>query len=73
MGRRVRLFRVIMAVKRSIDRHMPPFGLNLFVARAIFKAPMGMIYRSILPFVVVNFTALVITYVPAMLLLGSAC
>ena len=34
---------------------MPPFGLNLFAARAIFNAPMGMIYRGVLPFVVINF------------------
>jgi TRAP-type C4-dicarboxylate transport system permease large subunit len=37
--------------------------------------PMSMIYRGVLPFVVVNFLALlVITYVPAisMVLIGSA-
>ena len=53
---------------------MPPFGLNLFAARAIFNVPMGTIYRGVLPFVVVNFLALlVITYVPAisMVLLGG--
>ena len=66
-------FGIIMAVNLSIGLYMPPFGLNLFAARAIFNVPMGMIYRGVLPFVVVNFLALlVITYVPAisMVLLG---
>jgi C4-dicarboxylate transporter DctM subunit len=66
-------FGIIMAVNLSIGLYMPPFGLNLFAAKAIFNVPMGMIYRGVLPFVVVNFLALlVITYVPAisMVLLG---
>ena len=53
---------------------MPPFGLNLFAARAIFNVPMGMIYRGVLPFIAINFAALlVITYVPAisMVLIGA--
>jgi C4-dicarboxylate transporter DctM subunit len=59
-------FGIIMAVNLSIGLYMPPFGLNLFAARAIFNVPMGMIYRGVLPFVIVNFAALlVITYVPA--------
>jgi C4-dicarboxylate transporter, DctM subunit len=59
-------FGIIMAVNLSIGLYMPPFGLNLFAARAIFDLPMGMIYRGVLPFVIVNFAALlVITYVPA--------
>jgi len=59
-------FGIIMAVNLSIGLYMPPFGLNLFAARAIFDVPMGMIYRGVLPFVIVNFAALlVITYVPA--------
>jgi len=59
-------FGIIMAVNLSIGLYMPPFGLNLFAARAIFDVPMGTIYRGVLPFVAVNFIALlVITYVPA--------
>ena len=59
-------FGIIMAVNLSIGLYMPPFGLNLFAARAIFNVPMGAIYRGVLPFVVLNFLALlVITYVPA--------
>ena len=66
-------FGIIMAVNLSIGLYLPPFGLNLFAARAIFNVPMSMIYRGVLPFVVVNFLALlVITYVPAisMVLIG---
>jgi C4-dicarboxylate transporter DctM subunit len=59
-------FGIIMAVNLSIGLYMPPFGLNLFAARAIFNVPMGTIYRGVLPFVVVNFAALlVITYLPS--------
>jgi len=59
-------FGIIMAVNLSIGLYMPPFGLNLFAARAIFNVPMGTIYRGVLPFVAVNFVALlIITYVPA--------
>jgi len=68
-------FGIIIAVNLSIGLYMPPFGLNLFAARAIFNVPMGMIYRGVLPFVAVNFLALlVITYVPAisMVLLGHS-
>jgi C4-dicarboxylate transporter DctM subunit len=67
-------FGIIMAVNLSIGLYMPPFGLNLFAARAVFNVPMGVIYRGVLPFVVVNFIALlVITYVPAisMVLVGT--
>ena len=68
-------FGIIMAVNLSIGLYMPPFGLNLFAAKAIFNVPMGTIYRGVLPFVVVNFLALlVITYVPAisMILLSTS-
>ena len=66
-------FGIIMAVNLSIGLYMPPFGLNLFAAKAIFNVPMGTIYRGVLPFVAVNFLALlIITYVPSisMVLLG---
>jgi len=68
-------FGIIMAVNLSIGLYMPPFGLNLFAARAIFTVPMGTIYRGVLPFIAVNFLALlVITYAPAisMALIGAA-
>jgi C4-dicarboxylate transporter DctM subunit len=49
--------------------------MNPFAARAIFNVPVGMIHRGVLPFVAVNFLALlVITYGPAisMVLIGVA-
>src|SRR5262249_5349572 len=59
-------FGIIMAVNLSIGLYMPPFGLNLFASRAIFDVPLGTIYRGVLPFVAVNFAALlIIPYVPA--------
>lgn len=59
-------FGIIMAVNLSIGLYMPPFGLNLFAARAIFEVKLGTIYRGVMPFVFVNFVALlIVTYVPA--------
>ena len=59
-------FGIIMAVNLSIGLYTPPFGLNLFSSQAIFNVPLGTIYRGVLPFVAINFAALMIlTYVPA--------
>jgi C4-dicarboxylate transporter DctM subunit len=66
-------FGIIMAVNLSIGLYLPPFGLNLFAARAIFNVPMSTIYRGVLPFVALNFAALlIITYIPeiSMVLIG---
>ena len=66
-------FGIIMAVNLSIGMYTPPFGLNLFSSQAIFQAPLARIYLGVLPFLAVNFVALmIITYVPAisMVLLG---
>jgi C4-dicarboxylate transporter, DctM subunit len=66
-------FGIIMAVNLSIGMYTPPFGLNLFSSQAIFETPMGKLYVGVLPFVLLNFMALmVITYVPSisMVLLG---
>jgi C4-dicarboxylate transporter, DctM subunit len=58
-------FGIIMAVNLSIGMYTPPFGLNLFASQAIFNQPLGMIYRGIVPFVLINFaTLLLISYVP---------
>ncbi len=59
-------FGIIMAVNLSIGMYTPPFGLNLFASQAVFETPLGIVYRGVLPFVILNFiTLLVITYVPA--------
>jgi C4-dicarboxylate transporter DctM subunit len=59
-------FGIIMAVNLSIGLYTPPFGLNLFASHAIFDVDIALIYRGVLPFVLINFvTLLVITYVPS--------
>jgi C4-dicarboxylate transporter DctM subunit len=66
-------FGIIMAVNLSIGLYTPPFGLNIFAAQAIFEIPIATIYRGVLPFVILNFLALlIVSYVPAisMVLVG---
>jgi C4-dicarboxylate transporter DctM subunit len=59
-------FGIIVAVNLSLGMYTPPFGLNLFSSQAIFDAPLSRIYVGVLPFLLLNFVALmVITYVPA--------
>ena len=58
-------FGIIMAVNLSIGMYTPPFGLNLFASQAIFNQPLAMIYRGVVPFVLINFaTLMLISYVP---------
>jgi C4-dicarboxylate transporter DctM subunit len=59
-------FGIIMAVNLSLGMYTPPFGLNLFSSQAIFNAPLSRIYLGVLPFLLLNFLALmIITYVPS--------
>jgi C4-dicarboxylate transporter, DctM subunit len=59
-------FGIIVAVNLSLGMYTPPFGLNLFSSQAIFNAPLSRIYLGVLPFLLVNFIALmIITYIPA--------
>ena len=59
-------FGIIVAVNLSLGMYTPPFGLNLFSSQAIFDAPLSQIYLGVLPFLLLNFVALmIITYVPA--------
>ncbi|HYA05350.1 MAG TPA: TRAP transporter large permease [Xanthobacteraceae bacterium] len=59
-------FGIIVAVNLSLGMYTPPFGLNLFSSQAIFNAPLSRIYLGVLPFLLLNFLALmIITYVPA--------
>jgi C4-dicarboxylate transporter, DctM subunit len=58
-------FGIILTVNLSIGMFTPPFGLNIFVSQALFKAPMARIARGLVPFIVIQVAALVlITYVP---------
>jgi C4-dicarboxylate transporter, DctM subunit len=58
-------FGIIVAVNLSLGMYTPPFGLNLFSSQAIFNAPLSRIYLGVLPFLLLNFGALlIITYIP---------
>ena len=58
-------FGVIMTVNLAIGMFTPPFGLNIFVAQALFRAPLSSIYPGLVPFIFVNLVALgLVTYIP---------
>jgi len=58
-------FGIIMTVNLAIGMFTPPFGLNIFVTQALFKAPLSSIYPGLVPFIIVNLIALaIITYIP---------
>jgi C4-dicarboxylate transporter DctM subunit len=51
----------------SLGTFTPPFGLNLFMAQAVFKANLREMYLGVIPFVLVALAALqLVTYVPAL-------
>ncbi len=57
---------VIFIVNLEIGYLTPPIGINLFVASAAFGKPMGMVIKSVLPFIGLMFVGLmVVTYVPS--------
>ncbi|MBI2202959.1 MAG: TRAP transporter large permease [Candidatus Rokubacteria bacterium] len=58
-------FGIILTVNLSIGMFTPPFGLNVFVSQALFKAPMARIARGLAPFIAIQVAALMlVTYVP---------
>jgi len=58
-------FGIIVTVNLAIGMFTPPFGLNLFVSQAMFKAPMTVIVRGLVPFLALQLAALgLITFVP---------
>jgi C4-dicarboxylate transporter DctM subunit len=58
-------FAIIMTANLSIGCFSPPFGVNIFVAQAVFKQPISVIYRGVMPFVWLSIAVLMlITYVP---------
>ena len=62
-------FGIIVTVNLAIGMFMPPFGLNLFAANALFKTPLPSLYRGVLPFLMIYLAMLMlITYVPAITL-----
>ena len=58
-------FGIIMTVNLAVGMFTPPFGLNIFVTQALFKAPLTSIYPGLAPFIAINVVALlIVTYVP---------
>ena len=58
-------FGVVMIMNLSIGTFTPPFGINIFVGQAVFKAPCRRVYPGLMPFIVAALVALaVVTYVP---------
>jgi C4-dicarboxylate transporter DctM subunit len=64
-------FGVMLTVNLAIGLFTPPFGINIFVAQSVLGLRLAIIYRGIVPFLVLYLAALVlITYVPAISLAG---
>lgn len=60
-------FGIIMTVNLSIGMFTPPFGLNIFVAQAVFRTDLRTIYAGIAPYIAISIAVLfVITYVPGL-------
>jgi C4-dicarboxylate transporter DctM subunit len=58
-------FGVIVVMNLSIGTFTPPFGINIFVGQAVFKAPLSSIYPGLAPFIAAAVAALaVVIYVP---------
>jgi C4-dicarboxylate transporter DctM subunit len=58
-------FGIVITTNLAIGMFHPPFGLNIFVAQSMFKFPLEVIYRGIVPFIFLYLAALaLITYVP---------
>lgn len=58
-------FGIIMTVNLAIGMFTPPFGLNIFVAQALFRTPLSKIYPGLMPFIAINLLALgLVTYIP---------
>ncbi len=58
-------FGIIMAVNLSIGMYLPPMGLNILAAHSLFGVPLRLLFVGVIPFVLINFAALlVITFFP---------
>jgi len=58
-------FGIIMTVNLAIGMFTPPFGLNIFIAQALFRAPLSSIYPGLMPFIIINLVSLgLVTYIP---------
>lgn len=63
-------FGLIVTINLAIGMCLPPFGLNLFAANALFKMPMPQLYVGIIPFLLIYlFVLMLMTYVPSLTLI----
>lgn len=63
-------FGVIITVNLAIGMFTPPFGLNIFVAQAVFRTHIKVLYNGLLPFILVNIIALLlVTFIPELSLM----
>lgn len=63
-------FGVVMIVNLSIGMLTPPFGLNLFVASGISKAPLSEVIRGCMPFIgILIIDLMIITFIPQLSLM----
>jgi C4-dicarboxylate transporter DctM subunit len=62
-------FGIIVTVNLAIGMFMPPFGLNLFASHALFGTSLPVLYRGVLPFLLLYLMVLaLLTYIPAITL-----
>ena len=60
---------IVFIVNLELGYLTPPMGLNLFVASSLFKKSMGEMIKSVVPFLLILFVALMtITYIPTIAL-----
>jgi C4-dicarboxylate transporter DctM subunit len=58
-------FGLIVTINLAIGMFLPPFGINLFAANALFKVPLPDLYKGVMPFLVIYLIVLaLITYIP---------
>jgi C4-dicarboxylate transporter DctM subunit len=58
-------FGLVVTINLAIGMFLPPFGLNLFASHAIFRTPLQVLYRGVVPFLFLYLAVLMlITYVP---------
>jgi C4-dicarboxylate transporter DctM subunit len=64
-------FGIVVTVNLAIGLFHPPFGINIFVAQSVLGLKLDVIYRGIIPFVIIYLVALgLITYFPDISLVG---
>jgi C4-dicarboxylate transporter DctM subunit len=64
-------FGIVVTVNLAIGLFHPPFGINIFVAQSVLGLKLEVIYRGIVPFLIIYLIALaLITYVPDISLVG---